>query len=99
MRVSMPFSEANLTKLSTAIYSRHPPYGVSLGVRMSRIIDTVVVDREVLSPDEFLRKIEKERSAIKSSRIVAPKLGRPGFGGVEVEYNYPIFRPAFDCKL
>lgn len=66
---------------------------------MSEVIDTIRVNNEVLSPAEFLEKVNSEKSNIVRSRIAPPRLGSSGFGGIEVEYASPIFRPAFDSDL
>ena len=56
--------------------------------------DARKVDREVLSPQEFLVLKDKSPSDIKSSRPVGPTLGKPGFGGIEVTYSSAKFRVA-----
>ena len=61
-------------------------------------IETILIDKENLTPEEFLDMSDKEKLALKKITIVPPKLGRSGFGGFEVEYNHPIFNPVFGLK-
>jgi len=50
-----------------------------------------LLNKEKLSPSEYLRLTEKDRSAIKSSRIIPPKLGSDSFGEIEVTYRHPKY--------
>lgn len=56
------------------------------------IIDLIKVSSEVLTPEDFLERIKEDASMIKRSKPVPPKLGQSDFGGISVEYKYPIFR-------
>jgi len=58
----------------------------------NKILDATPVKSEVLPGRKYLGLTEQERSKIKSSKIVPPKLGGKGFGGVLVEYKNPIYR-------
>lgn len=50
------------------------------------------VSREILSPKDFVTLKDSDRSKIKSSKIVPPKLGSAGFGGILVEYKVPLYK-------
>jgi len=55
-------------------------------------LDAMPVSRETLKAAQFLKLVNKNPGLIKSSRIVAPRLGEHGFGGVLVEYSRPLLR-------
>jgi len=63
-------------------------------VRQPLVIDVTPVRSEVLSPQEFLRLTEESPHLIQRSRFVGPKVGRPGFGGFEVQYAVPMLKRA-----
>ena len=44
-----------------------------------------------VTPREFLKLSAAERRNIKTSRILAPRLGSRNFGKIRVEYNSPVF--------
>lgn len=50
------------------------------------------IAKETLSPKKFLDLTERDRENIKSSKIEPAKLGDRGFGGITVEYKYPVIR-------
>ena len=51
------------------------------------IIDMVRVDKELLTPEEYLKLREKDSISIKQTRIVPARLGDNGFGKIEVTYK------------
>lgn len=57
----------------------------------NEIITLTEKKRTVLSPERFLRLTSQERENIARTRIVPPELGKPGFGGLEVEYLIPVY--------
>lgn len=58
------------------------------------IVELVAIKREVLSPRAYLDTTRSNPAAIKSATYVAPRIGKPGFGGFEVEYRTPKLVPA-----
>ena len=62
--------------------------------RQPLVIDVTPVRSEILSPQEFLRLTEESPHLIQRSRFVVPKVGRPGFGGFEVQYSVPVLKRA-----
>lgn len=48
-------------------------------------------NRELLTPEDFLRLSPEDRENILRARIVPPDLDRPDFGLLEVEYKIPRF--------
>jgi hypothetical protein len=50
------------------------------------------VSSERLNAKDFLALSKRNPSAIKSSKVVPPRPGRPGFGGFEVEYTTPMLK-------
>jgi len=55
------------------------------------IIDFKKQLHTVLSPIEYLSLSRDEKDNIKSTKILPPKVGRRGFGGIIVEYKNPIY--------
>jgi len=53
-------------------------------------LDAMPVSQETLKAAQFLRLVNENPALIKSSRVVAPKLGERGFGKVMVEYSRPV---------
>ncbi len=45
----------------------------------------------LLTPEEYLKLVEKDRSAVKSAKIVPPKLGEKGFGKLRVNPKTPTY--------
>jgi hypothetical protein len=58
---------------------------------MNHVIDVFPVKTEIISLESFLELAQQHPEQIKSSRIVPPKLGNPGFGSIEVAYRVPKF--------
>ena len=57
---------------------------------MKLVLEMMAKEEEMLSPGEFLKLREKRPEAIKSSRIIPPKIGRRGdFGKILVVYKSP----------
>lgn len=52
-----------------------------------------LITKRALSPYDFINLSEKERSGIKSTRILPPKLGkkRRTLGKIEVTYDTPYY--------
>ena len=50
------------------------------------------VRREVVTPQEYLRLTREQPHLIARSRFVAPGIGRPDFGGFEVQYSVPLYK-------
>jgi hypothetical protein len=51
------------------------------------------VNTEVVTLDEFLRLYKEQPENLAETRIVAPAVGKPGFGSIEVTYVTPRLRP------
>jgi len=62
--------------------------------RMPITLDTRAVTEEVMSASKFLELARTNPSLIKSSRVIMPSPGKPGFGGFIVQYAYPQYRAA-----
>ena len=56
-------------------------------MNMERVIDMVRVDKEILTPEEYLKLKETKPATIKSTRIVPCSFGKDGFGSIEVTYH------------
>ena len=54
--------------------------------------ETLVVRDEDLSPADFVKLFKTDPGSIKGATIVAPKVGRHGFGTIRVEYAMPRIR-------
>lgn len=63
----------------------------SLAMKKPSTFEAIRRQREMLSPEAFLELSRHSPQAIKSSRIVPPRLGGPGFGKIEVEYAHPRY--------
>lgn len=50
---------------------------------------TVALQRESLSPREYINLHRTRPSEIKRATFVPPSIGKPGFGWFEVEYRTP----------
>jgi hypothetical protein len=50
------------------------------------------VQAEVVSGAEYLRILAGKKRKITETRIVAPELGKPGFGGIFVRYRDPVYK-------
>lgn len=48
-------------------------------------------DREVITPLEYLRYSIRFDSSMSDTEIIAPVLGKPGFGKLYVNGNYPKY--------
>lgn len=51
------------------------------------IIDMVRVDKELLNAEDYLKLREKDPGSIVNARIVPARLGKAGFGKIEVTYK------------
>lgn len=56
-----------------------------------KTLETRPIDRQVVSPSEFVRLVEDSGSNIKETRIIAPILGSNEFGSIEVTYHAPVY--------
>jgi hypothetical protein len=43
---------------------------------------------QILSPSQFLSLVKTDRNAIKTSKVIPPRIGSRHFGKVYVEYYY-----------
>lgn len=55
-------------------------------------IDVFPVERETLSPKEFMELVAKNPDLIRSTSIQLPKLGSNSFGKISVEYTRPLYK-------
>ena len=46
---------------------------------------------EVISPQEYLKRYEKDPKSVSGAKIVIPSLGKKGFGGFKVELETPVY--------
>lgn len=58
------------------------------------VIDVVPIEQEVLKAEQFLKLMRENPGLIKSSRVVPPSPGKPGFGAFLVKYSRPVYRHA-----
>ena len=56
------------------------------------ILEVRPITEEVLTPSQYTKLSADEKAKIKDVKIVAPKLGDRGFGGVRVIYKNAIYR-------
>lgn len=56
------------------------------------ILEARPITEEVLTPQQFTKLSKQEKAAIKEVKIIAPKLGSKGFGGVKVVYKNVIYK-------
>lgn len=52
--------------------------------------NAVTVEQEMLTAEQFLHLSKTRPSIIKSSTLVLPEVGQPGFGCFLVRYTYPV---------
>ena len=50
------------------------------------------VERERLSPSEFIETVNRRSEDIRTTSYVPPKLGDDHFGYFEVEYDSPVYK-------
>ena len=50
------------------------------------------VERERLSPSEFIETVNSRSEDIRTTSYVSPKLGEDHFGYFEVEYDPPVYK-------
>ncbi len=46
---------------------------------------------EILTPERFLKLYEQGLVNVKSVRVMPPKLGRQGFGGIVIQRKTPVY--------
>jgi hypothetical protein len=56
------------------------------------ILEAFPTKEEVLTPKQFVALTERDKSNIKEVRIVAPRLGDRGFGGIKVIYKHATYK-------
>jgi len=66
---------------------------------MDTTVDVFPVETERLSAAAFLKLVRDNPSIIKSSSVVNPMPGRPGFGAFQVVYSRPIYKSLIAPKL
>lgn len=54
-------------------------------------IEMVRYDKKVIPAPKFATLTEEEKSGIKSSRILAPRLGSKDFGCIEITLKVPVY--------
>lgn len=61
--------------------------------KRDNVITMGLVSKRSLSPLEFINLTDKERSSIKSTRIIPPRIGkkRRSLGKIEVTYDTPHY--------
>lgn len=57
------------------------------------IIDSIAVNKESVTPTDFLNIARKNSSVIKSTKFIPPRIGGDSFGHFEVEYRVPKIIP------
>lgn len=60
--------------------------------RTASIKEHVLVRKEVLSADEYLRISRQSPHLIARSKFVPPRIGERSFGQFEVQYSVPMLR-------
>ena len=63
------------------------------------ILDMFPVDMELLSAQDFLNLVKRDRSLVKESRLVPGKLGDKNFGKFEVVYSRPIYKAKLSGQI
>lgn len=56
------------------------------------VIDSIMVESELLSLEEYLEMLEARPEMIETARIAPPKLGSKSFGKIFVRYSRPHYR-------
>jgi hypothetical protein len=56
------------------------------------ILEARPVTEEVLPATQYATLSDADRARIKEAKIVAPKLGEKGFGGIQVRYKNVIYK-------
>lgn len=57
-------------------------------------VEMVIVKKEVMSPQDFLRVQKSEPGSIKTASFLPPRIGQKSFGAFEVEYRHSKLIPA-----
>lgn len=63
---------------------------------MNAQLDLSKMYEESLSPEEYLNLSDKERRNIASTKIVPARLGKAGFGRIQVTYKMPTYRYKYE---
>jgi hypothetical protein len=59
---------------------------------LSSEVDLTPLNREYLTPSEFLEAVDRVPDQIHNASFVAPRLGDDHFGYFEVEYETPVYK-------
>jgi len=59
---------------------------------MKKSIQLKRVEKEVLSPESYLKLNKQELINISNSEIIPPRLGKNDFGRILVHYKNPIYK-------
>lgn len=52
-------------------------------------------NKEIISPEEYLKLTDADKTNIESCKIIPPNLGDNNFGKIEVSYKYPIYKDMY----
>lgn len=52
-------------------------------------------NKEIISPEEYLKLTDSDKANIESSKIIPPSLGSNDFGKIEINYKYPIYKDMY----
>lgn len=58
------------------------------------VIDVTPIEQEMLKAEQFLKLVQENPGIIKSSQVIPPAPGKPGFGKFLVKYIRPIYKHA-----
>ncbi|CAM5794884.1 hypothetical protein [Rhizobacter fulvus] len=56
------------------------------------VVDIFPIETERLSASAFLKLMKENPQIIKSSTVIHPSAGKPGFGAFQVVYSRPLYR-------
>jgi len=59
---------------------------------MKQAIQLKRVEKEILSPENFLNLNKKDKSNVSYSEIVPARLGKDDFGKIRVHYKIPVYK-------
>ncbi len=67
---------------------------VGMDNKASVALDIRALSTRTLSPGRYVAMTRADKATVKSTEIVAPKLGDVHFGRIRVRYNTPIYEVA-----
>jgi hypothetical protein len=76
----------------TATLAMDKVFRVGRSRRLPITLDARPVLEEELSASEFLALSRNQPQLIKSSKVIPPKAGKPGFGKFLVRYAHPVYK-------